>query len=258
MNHLKQSVKKRKRILMSSKMIKRHTKTTIFMHWFNAFCWFFLLATGLGLVKNPDLQLMGGWWSNLMYSIFGSGETLLLAHEICGLTWLGVFILYGIFGLKDTIAPFLKQILSYSPSRDLTWLIKKNIQMTLGYTWLKRLGFAPDIPDQGFYNVGQKLFAVASILGGIVIAVTGLIMFLSNLLLSNTVIVQWAIVIHFVAVGVVTGGLLIHIYMAAISSDERPAFFSMFTGEVPEDYAEHHHKLWYDELKNAEREVQSA
>ena len=106
--------------------------------------------------------------------------------------------------------------------------------------------------------MGQKLFAVASVLGGIVIAATGLIMFLSNILLNNTAIVQWAIVIHFIAVGVVTGGLLVHIYMAAISRDERPAFFSMFTGTVPEDYAEHHHKLWYEEIKDAEREVQSA
>jgi formate dehydrogenase subunit gamma len=32
----------------------------------------------------------------------------------------------------------------------------------------------------------------------------------------------------------------------------------MFTGSVPEDYAEHHHKLWYDEIKSAEREAPSA
>jgi formate dehydrogenase subunit gamma len=29
----------------------------------------------------------------------------------------------------------------------------------------------------------------------------------------------------------------------------------MFTGTVPEDYAEHHHKLWYDEIKTAERKA---
>jgi formate dehydrogenase subunit gamma len=243
---------------MSSKLIKRHTKVTIFMHWFNAFCWFFLLATGLGLIKNEDLQLMGGWWSNFMRSLFGSGETLLLAHEICGLIWVSVFLMYVIFGSRKYVIPFLKQIFTYSVSTDSKWLIKKNIQMTLGYKWLQRLGFSPKIPDQGFYNVGQKMFAVASVLGGIVIAVTGLIMFLSDILLSNTTLVQWAIVIHFVAVLMVTGGLLVHIYMAAISPDERPAFFSMFTGSVPEEYAEHHHKLWYDEIKEAEREGQSA
>ena len=36
--------------------------------------------------------------------------------------------------------------------------------------------------------------------------------------------------------------------MASISKDERPAFWSMFTGVVPEHYAKHHHKTWYDRL----------
>ena len=161
---------------MNSKMIKRHAKITIFMHWFNTLCWFFLLATGLGLIRNDDLQLTGGWWSNLMVSVFGSAETLLLVHEIVGLIWAGAFMVFLVFGFKKYVLPFLRQIFTYSPSRDLKWLIKKNIQMTLGYKWLKRLGFTPDIPEQGFYNVGQKLFAVVSVLGGIVIVVTGAIM----------------------------------------------------------------------------------
>jgi formate dehydrogenase subunit gamma len=50
-------------------------------------------------------------------------------------------------------------------------------------------------------------------------------------------------------VGFVFAGLLIHVYMAAIAAGERPAFISMFTGKVPEDYARHHHRLWYEEKK---------
>jgi formate dehydrogenase subunit gamma len=48
---------------------------------------------------------------------------------------------------------------------------------------------------------------------------------------------------------VTTGVLILHIYMAAISKEERPAFFSMFTGKVPEEYARHHHQLWHDQIK---------
>jgi len=47
----------------------------------------------------------------------------------------------------------------------------------------------------------------------------------------------------------VFAGLLIHIYMASIAAGERPAFISMFTGTVPEDYARHHHRLWYEKVK---------
>ncbi len=72
--------------------------------------------------------------------------------------------------------------------------------MTLGTPALKKFGeilekrgaspeiAASRIPDQGFYNVGQKLFAVPSVLGGIVIAVSGIIMALSNVYFTNTAI----------------------------------------------------------------------
>jgi len=49
-------------------------------------------------------------------------------------------------------------------------------------------------------------------------------------------------------VGLVFAGLLVHIYMAAISPEEKPGFRSMFTGVVPEDYARHHHALWVETL----------
>jgi formate dehydrogenase subunit gamma len=245
---------------MNGRMIKRHTKLSIFLHWFNAASWIFLLATGIGLIKNPDLQPVGMWWANLMWAIFGSGENLLMAHVIGGLLWAGVFLIYAIIGIKE-VAHFLREIFSYSPVRDFMWLVKKGVQMTLGTRVLKKLGevlekrgaspeiAAPRIPDQGFYNVGQKMFAVPSVFGGIVIAVTGIIMALSNLYFTNTAIVRWAILIHFVTVGLVFAGLLIHIYMAAIAAGERPAFISMFTGSVPEDYARHHHRLWYEKVK---------
>lgn len=245
---------------MNGRMIKRHTKLSIFLHWFNAASWIFLLATGIGLINNPGLQPVGMWWTKLMWGLFGSGENLLQAHVVAGSIWAGVFLIYAILGIKQ-VSQFLREIFSYSPVRDFMWLVKKGIQMTLGTGALKKFGellekrgaspeiAAPRIPDQGFYNVGQKLFAVPSILGGVVIAVTGIIMALSNLYFANTVIVRWAILIHFVTVGIVFAGLLIHIYMASIAAGERPAFISMFTGSVPEDYAKHHHRLWYEEVK---------
>ena len=240
---------------MGNRMMRRHTPATIFMHWFNAACWIFLLATGIGLIKNDDLQPIGGWYADLMRSIFGGGANLLLAHEICGVIWAAGFLIFGLVGIRKYVIPFVREIATFSPSRDLMWLVTKGIQMTLGHkalaTIARRFGFAARIPDQGFYNTGQKLFAVPSLLGGVVIAVTGVIMMLSTSVITDPTIVQWSILIHFVTVGLVFAGLLIHIYMASIAAGERPAFISMFTGTVPEDYAEHHHKLWYDEVTAA-------
>ena len=222
------------------------------MHWFNAICWFFLLATGMGLIKNSKLDPIGGWWPDMMRGIFGGGENLLLAHVISGFIWIAVFLVFSIVRLRREIIFFIKEIFSFSPVNDILWMIKKGIQMTMGYKMLERLGFEPKIPDQGFYNIGQKLFAIPSILGGIVIAVTGIVMYSSKFIIIDEAIVQWSILIHFITVGAVFAGLLIHIYMASIAAGEFPALVSMFTGTVPEDYAEHHHKFWYDEIKEQE------
>ncbi|RQD67057.1 MAG: cytochrome B6 [Desulfonatronovibrio sp. MSAO_Bac4] len=234
---------------MNEKMIHRHDKPAIFIHWFNAFCWIFLTLTGLGLIKNDQINPVGAWWPNLMRSIFGSGEMLLNFHIYIGLTWAVVFILYILFRFKDSMG-FLKEAFSINPSRDASWLIKKNIQLTLGNGALRKMGMTTDIPAQGFYNAGQKLFAQLTIVAGIILTITGLIMYLSTMILDNPTPVAWSRTIHFLMAGLAFAGLLVHIYMAAISREEKPAFKSMFSGVVPEDYAKHHHELWYKEVKN--------
>jgi len=231
-------------------MIKRHTGVSIFMHWFNAVCWFFLLTTGVGLIKNSDLDPVGGWWPDLIRGIFGGGENLLQAHVLCGFTWIAGFLVFAIIRLRKEVSFFIKEIFTFSPVNDISWIIKKGIQMTMGYKMLERLGFLPIIPEQGFYNVGQKLFAIPAISGGIMIAVTGIVMYSSKFIIIDPAVVQWSILVHFVMAGVVFAGLLIHIYMASMAAGELPALISMFTGTVPEEYARHHHKLWFDGIKD--------
>jgi cytochrome b subunit of formate dehydrogenase len=42
---------------------------------------------------------------------------------------------------------------------------------------------------------------------------------------------------------------MIHAYMAAVFPEEKPAFFSMITGNVNELYAFHHHFKWWKEIR---------
>ncbi len=126
--------------------------------------------------------------------------------------------------------------------------------MTIGSKMMQRFGLKPAIPEQGFYNVGQKMFGIPALFGGIIIAATGWIMTFSQQGIFGQSTVQWAILIHFLTVGLVFAGLLVHIYMAAIAKGETPAFISMFTGFVPADYAASHHKHWFDSLENANKE----
>jgi formate dehydrogenase subunit gamma len=237
---------------MSERMIHRHTRLSIFMHWFNAFSWFALLLTGLGLIKNEQLNPVGAWLPELMRGLFGGGENLLMVHQYLGLVWAGVFLAYVLLRPRETWA-FLKEVFTVSPASDMLWLVKMNLKMTLGRKGLERFGLTPDLPPQGFYNFGQKVFAQASVVGGVVIVGTGLVMFFSTIFMNNPSPAAWSRVVHYLTVGLVFAGLLVHIFMAAISREERPAFMSMFTGSVPEHYARHHHPLWFAQV-SAEKE----
>jgi formate dehydrogenase subunit gamma len=238
----------------NSPSIRRHPLGAIIMHWFNTACWLFLLATGLGLIDNPALQPLGMWWVRWMHGLFGGGAQLLQIHIACGAVWSIGFLLYGIFFIKRVTIPFVKEMLSFSPKQDLTWLIRKPLTMTLGPKMMTRLGMNSAIPDQGFYNIGQKLFGIPALFGGVVIAITGGILTFSKLDWMNPVWVQWSILIHFLTAGLVFAGLLIHIYMAAIAKGETPALISMFTGRVPEGYAKSHHRLWFEETRTRKSE----
>ena len=79
-----------------------------------------------------------------------------------------------------------------------------------------------------------------------VIMITGLVM---TFHLISTSLVAWAMVLHFVAAGMVVSGLLVHVYMGAVFPEERPAFYSMITGLVDELYAYRHHFKWWREVK---------
>ena len=75
--------------------------------------------------------------------------------------------------------------------------------------------------------------------------------------LVGTIVVRWAIVIHFAAVGAVFSGLMIHVYMGAVFPEEKPAFFSMITGTVNELYAYRHHFKWWQEVSRVSGDILS-
>lgn len=225
--------------------IKRHDASDIFIHWFNAFCWLLLLLTGLGLIKNERLNPLGAWFPDALRALFGGGSAggavLLVIHEVVGMLWMLGFLAYLAVNAKGA-KYFLKEIFSVRPG-DFSWLIRKMGRMTVG--------LGGKLPPQGYYNMGQKAFAQASVAGGLAIVLSGTVLLLSDKLLPATAtpLVGWAVTLHYLAVGLVFAGLLVHIYMAAISPEEKPGFRSMFTGQVPEDYARHHHGLWLDSLE---------
>lgn len=233
-------------------MIRRHSASALFMHWFNALCWLILLASGLALLHNPAMQPVGQWWVNLWADFLGE-ETLLMLHLGIGALWLTVYAIYLLLCARSDAVPFLQEILRISPVSDAVWCLRKGFLLVLGPARMRTLGLNSELPPQGFYNAGQKLVAVIAVIGSLGLAVTGL--WLSALVFRLVptpagvmVFTQWVLVMHFACAAVVAVFLPVHIYMAAFAPGEGPALRSMLSGMIPIGFIRHHNPLWYKEL----------
>lgn len=229
-------------------MIRRHSRSAIFMHWFNALCWIFLLFSGFALLDNEYMQPIGQWWVQFWQGIFGE-RGLLVAHLIVGSAWVGVYVLYLLVFFRKEALPFLREITTFHMKTDLVWCVRKGLWLVLGPKRTMKMGIDPTLPPQGFYNAGQRMVAVIAVLASVGLASTGIIMGFFSGNASSEEMLQWCIFIHFCCAAVMAIFLPVHIYMAALAPGEGPALRSMFTGFVPEKHAEHHNPLWYASLK---------
>ncbi len=228
---------------MAQRQIKKHHVAIMLLHWFNAIVWMFELITGAALITSPRFRFAPQWYQDIVVGVFGSRANILAFHIALGVTWIVVFLVYGTFGFR-------------------TYLAKEVLQREIGLDWddvqwlrirlLRLLNFSREsLPAQGVYNAGQKLFALLVYAMIPVVMATGLIM---GFHLIGPVAIRWAITLHFLAVGLVVSGLMIHVYMGAVFPEEKPAFFSMITGTVNELYAYRHHFKWWREVKMEEAE----
>lgn len=223
---------------MEQRQIKKHHIAIMLLHWFNAFVWGLELMTGVALISSPHFRVAPLWFLELVEGLFGPRSNLLRAHLAIGLVWIGVFLAYGLFGGKTYLAKEVLQKEIALDQDDVQWL-RIRVLGILGRS-------KEPLPPQGIYNAGQKLFALMVYAMLPVIMLTGLVMAFQ---LFGPAVVGWAVLIHFVAVGVVVCGLIVHVYMGAVFPEEKPAFFSMLTGTVNELFAYSHHFKWWREVK---------
>jgi len=223
---------------MAQKQIKKHHVAMILLHWFNALVWGVEVVTGMALISSEYFRVAPVWFIGMVEQFFGGRANLLQFHVAVGLTWIAVFLIYGIFGARTYLGKEVLEKEIALDGDDFWWLIIRTLRL---------LGLSNEpLPPQGSYNAGQKMFALVVYAMVPVIMISGLIM---TFHWFGATIVGWAVVAHFVAVGMIVSGLMVHVYMAAVFPEEKPAFFSMFTGRVNELFAYHHHFKWWREYK---------
>ncbi len=242
---------------MRQRKMKKHDVAILLVHWFNAFTWMFMLATGAGLIVSGYYKMAPQFYINIMQALFGEAANMLQAHIWLGVIWIFVFGMYTLFGYRKYLRKNpaersdLQQGSLMQKFQTFQCLLFGNKALCIDANdllWLKVrvlgiLGKSDEpLPPQGSFNGGQKMYGLLVALMTPVIMVTGLIM---SFHLGPIWLIQWAIPIHFVAAGFVVSGLIIHVYMGAVLPEEKPAFFSMITGSTSELFLyKHHFKFW--------------
>ena len=221
------------------------------MHWFNAVCWIFLLFSGFAILANPAVQPIGAWWVRLWEGLFGGAKTLLYAHILVGMIWAGLYALFVVCRFRSEVLPFLREVTDLNLKADLAWCAKKGLWLITDAATMRRMGINPELPPQGFYNAGQKLVAVLAVVSSIVLVFTGGLMLYLFASSGSEHLLQWCLLMHLCAAGVMAVFIPVHIYMAAFAPGEGPALRSMFTGWVPADFARHHNPLWHKKMKDS-------
>lgn len=217
--------------------LRRHSVGMRVLHWFNAASWVALLLSGTALMATAGFALFGTRLPELGAAAVGGRANLLLGHVVWGLVW-ALVIVPGFLYQKRGGIEALREV--WLTGDDLYWLAYKPLAM---------LGFGPrKLPPQDKYNAGQKLFAIAVLVATTLIIGSGLVM---SFHLGSAETVAAAILAHKLAIMLVLLGLGVHLTMAVIMRDERPALRSMLKGDIAYEHAAAHAEKWVEEIAGA-------
>lgn len=204
---------------MSEAKVLRYTLIERIVHWTAALAYFYVLITGLAF-WTPKL-----WW---MAEMLGGGPVARAWHPWAGLLFLGtvMWMFKEWRGDMRTTPADLKwraKIRDYVENRD------------------------EQLPGVGRFNSGQKQFFWIMFYAGLVLLVSGLVLWFSDSL-------PWAwralrylsVLAHATGFLFTAAAFIVHVYMG--TAVVRGGFSSVIRGEVSRTWAQTHHALWLAEI----------
>jgi len=103
------------------------------------------------------------------------------------------------------------------------------------------------VPSADRFNPGQKLLFWGFFVFGILLLISGLVLWFPQYIPWNVHVVrQISLFIHGVSFLFTVALFIIHVYMG--TAMERGAFGSVIRGDVSRAWADHHHHSWYEQL----------
>ena len=193
------------------------------IHWLAGISYVYLLLTGLA------------FWSPWLFwiaVILGGGTVSATLHRWIGLLFvLSTYFMYRMWGAQMERTPADKgwwdAIGHYIRNED------------------------EKVPSADRFNPGQKLLFWGFFISGLVLLVTGLVLWFPEYISWSAGWVRpLCAILHSIAALVTIALFMIHVYMG--TAMERGAFGSVIRGDVSRAWMQSHHRTWYEQLvKNA-------
>lgn len=103
------------------------------------------------------------------------------------------------------------------------------------------------VPSSGRFNAGQKLLFWTFFWCGILLLLSGLVLWFPHLIPWSFRYLRYtAVLVHAISTLMTIGLFIIHVYMG--TAMERGAFGSIIRGDVSRVWAERYHRVWYDHV----------
>lgn len=188
-------------------------------HWIAGFSYLYLLLTGLG-IYSPWLQ-----W---LLVALGGGQISRMLHPWIGLVFVAavlyMYVLWaGQMHITDSDRAWWNSLQYYIRNED------------------------EKMPPAGRYNAGQKLLFWGFFVFGILLLLSGLILWFPEYIPWSLRFLRYTAVIVHVGSALITIGLfMLHVYMGVFA--ERGAFGSVIRGDVSAEFARRYHPGWYEEV----------
>ncbi|HDQ04944.1 MAG TPA: formate dehydrogenase subunit gamma [Deltaproteobacteria bacterium] len=200
-------------------MIKVTTGYERFVHWMLAVSCLLLCYTGLGMMFQ-SLNFLG--------VIMGGLKGMKIVHNYTAI----VFAVSLVLAIKM----WWKEAGVFVLPEDLDWF-----KAAGGYLW-----HVDKVPETGKYNPGQKMFFLAVAIFGVIMALTGLIMWFPTIL--PAVIVRWMYPLHALGFVVIFAFFFVHLYLGTIGNPGTVQ--AMINGWVTRAWLKKQHPKWLKEMEH--------
>jgi formate dehydrogenase subunit gamma len=189
------------------------------VHWLAAVSYIYLMLTGLA------------FWSPWLFWIavlFGGPTISRELHPWVGLIFvIATLMMYEMWGRQMRQTELDKQFWRAVPN-----YVRNEDEL---------------VPSADRFNAGQKMLFWGFFWCGILLLLSGLILWFPHLVPWNLRYLRYfAVIVHPSAALLTIGLFIIHVYMG--TAMERGAFGSVIRGEVSAGWAKRYHRIWYEHL----------